>query len=177
MTQFIRSPRFLVLLILVIFAALTRALPLFIPHIWNFTAVGALAIFSGAQFDDKRIAFILPLAAMAISDLFLGNGFSMLVYLAFTVIVFCGFLIRNRISISNVVLSSVGGAVAFYLITNFAFFYSPALYPHNLQGVLASYIAALPFLNNMVVGNIVFSGVLFGSFYLLSKRYPVLTHQ
>lgn len=177
MTQQLKSPRFLVLTILIVCAALTRALPLLIPHIWNFTAIGALAIFSGAQFNDKRLAFIMPLAAMAISDLFIGNGFSMIVYLAFTVMVLCGFVIRKKVSVSNIALSSIAGALVFFLITNFAFFYSVSLYPHNMQGVIASYIAALPFLNNMVVGNLLFSSVLFGSFYLLSKRYPVLINR
>ncbi|MBC7745656.1 MAG: hypothetical protein H7096_11185 [Flavobacterium sp.] len=174
MIQFIKSPRFLILTAIIICAALTRALPLFIPHIWNFTAIGALAIFSGAQFNDKRLAFVMPLAAMALSDLFLGNGFSMLVYLAFTVMVVCGFLIRNKKSVPNIILSSIGGAISFYLITNFAFFYSPSLYPHNLEGIMASYIAALPFLNNMVAGNLVYGTILFGSFYILTKRYPAL---
>lgn len=177
MTEQIRSPRFLVLTILIVCAALTRALPLLIPHIWNFTAIGALAIFSGAQFSDKRLAFIMPLAAMAISDLFIGNGFSMLVYLAFTAMVLCGFLIRRKVSVPNVALSSIAGALIFFLITNFAFFYPVTLYPHNLQGIMTSYIAALPFLNNMLVGNLLYSGVLFGSFYFLSKRYPVLVNR
>ena len=177
MTEQIRSPRFLVLTILIVCAALTRALPLLIPHIWNFTAVGALAIFAGAQFTDKRLAFIMPLAAMGLSDVFIGNGFSLVVYLAFTAMVLCGFLIRKKITVPNVALSSIAGAVLFYLITNFALLYPVSLYPHNMQGIIASYIAALPFLNNMVAGNLIFGSVLFGSFYFLSKRYPVLINR
>jgi hypothetical protein len=177
MTQQIKSPRFIVLTLLIIFAALTRALPLLIPHIWNFTAVGALAIFSGAQFSDKRLALIMPLAAMAISDLFIGNGFSLVVYSGFIAMVLCGFLIRKKVSGPNVVLSSIAGAVLFFLITNFALLYPTTSYPHNMQGIIASYIAALPFLNNMLAGNVIFSAVLFGSFYFLTKRYPVLVNR
>ncbi len=169
----IESPRFIVLTLLVIAAALTRALPLFIPHIWNFTAVGALAIFAGAQFGDKRLAFIMPLAAMAVSDIFLGNGFSLLVYTGFIAMVACGFLVRNKINTLNVVLASFISASVFYLITNFAFFY-PTTYPQNLTGILASYTAALPFFRNMLIGNLVYSAVLFGVFHLLTKRYPGL---
>ena len=172
--EHIKSPRFIVLTLLVIAAALTRVLPYLIPHIWNFTAVGALAIFAGAQFNDRRLAFIMPLAAMAISDLFIGNGFSLLVYTGFIAMVACGFLIRNKINLTNVVLTSFISASVFYLITNFSFFYSVSLYPRNLSGILASYTAGLPFFRNMLIGNLVFSAVLFGSFYLLSKRYPAL---
>lgn len=170
----ILTPRFIVLSLLVIAAASTRALPYLIPHIWNFTAIGALAIFAGAQFSNKRLAFIMPLAAMAISDLFIGNGFSLLVYLGFIAMVACGFLLREKVNVTNVVLASFISASVFYLITNFAFFYPISLYPHNISGVLTSYAAGLPFFRNMLVGNLVFSAVLFSSFYLLVKRYPAL---
>ena len=156
------TPRFIVLSLLVIAAALTRALPYLIPHIWNFTAIGALAIFSGAQFSNRGLAFILPLAAMAISDIVIGNGFSVLV------------LVRSKVTVTNVVLASFISASVFFLITNFAFFYPATLYPHNFSGILTSYAAGLPFFRNMLIGNMVFSAVLFSSFYLLSKRYPVL---
>lgn len=172
--EHIKLSRFIVLTLLVIAAALTRVMPLLIPHIWNFTAVGALAIFAGAQFNDKRLAFIMPLMAMALSDLFIGNGFSMLVYTGFIAMVACGYLIRRKVSVTNVILASFISASVFYLITNFAFFYPVTLYPHNVSGILASYTAALPFFRNMLIGNLVFSAVLFTSFYLLSKRYPVL---
>ena len=170
----ILTPRFIVLSLLVIAAASTRALPYLIPHIWNFTAVGALAIFAGALFSNKKLAFIMPLAAMAISDLFIGNGFSLLVYLGFTAMVACGFLLREKVNVTNVALASFISASVFYLITNFAFFYPISLYPHNISGVLTSYAAGLPFFRNMLVGNLVFSAVLFSSFYLLAKRYPAL---
>ena len=168
------TPRFIVLSLLVIAAALTRALPYLIPHIWNFTAIGALAIFSGAQFSNRGLAFILPLLAMAISDIVIGNGFSLLVYFGFTAMVACGFLVRSRVNFTNVVLASFISASVFFLITNFAFFYPATLYPHNISGILTSYTAGLPFFRNMLIGNMVFSAVLFSSFYLLSKRYPVL---
>jgi hypothetical protein len=168
------TPRFIVLSLLVIAAALTRALPYLIPHIWNFTAVGALAIFAGAQFSNRSLAFIMPLAAMAISDIFIGNGFSLLVYCGFTAMVACGFLVRNKVNVTNVILASFISASVFYLITNFAFFYPATLYPHNISGILTSYAAGLPFFRNMLIGNMVFSAVLFSSFYLLSKRYPAL---
>jgi hypothetical protein len=168
------TPRFIVLSLLVIAAALTRALPYLIPHIWNFTAIGALAIFSGAQFSNRGLAFILPLAAMAISDIVIGNGFSVLVYIGFTAMVACGFLVRSKVTVTNVILASFISASIFFLITNFAFFYPATLYPHNFSGILTSYAAGLPFFRNMLIGNMVFSAVLFSSFYLLSKRYLVL---
>jgi hypothetical protein len=86
----------------------------------------------------------------------------------------CGFLVRNKVNVTNVILASFISASVFYLITNFAFFYPATLYPHNISGILTSYAAGLPFFRNMLIGNMVFSAVLFSSFYLLSKRYPAL---
>lgn len=173
--EYIKSPRFIVLSLLVVAAAATRALPYLLPDMWNFSAVGALAIFAGAQFEDKRFAFLMPIAAMAISDIFIGNGFSILVYSGFAAMVACGFLIRNNISSLNIVLASFISAGVFFLITNFAFFYPATLYPRNISGIISSYAAGLPFFRNMLFSNMVFSVVLFGSFHLLAKRFPTLS--
>ncbi|MES3018890.1 MAG: DUF6580 family putative transport protein, partial [Bacteroidota bacterium] len=160
----ITSSRFIVVTLIVILAAFSRALPLVIDHTWNFTAVGALAIFAGSQFSDRRLAFIMPLAAMALADiLFLNNGFSLLVYTGFIAMVACGFLIRNKVNTTNVILASFISASVFYLITNFSFFYPATLYPRNFSGIIASYTAALPFFRNMLLGNLVYSAVLFGA--------------
>jgi hypothetical protein len=167
----IHSTRFIVLTLLVIAAALTRALPYLIPHAWNFTAIGALAIFGGAQFSDKRLAFIVPITAMAISDVFIGNGFSLVVYTGFVAMVACGFLIRNKVNTTNVILVSFISASVFFLITNFAFLYPSTRYSYNISGILTSYAAGLPFFRNMLISNLVFSSILFGAFYLLSKRF------
>jgi len=177
MIQTIKTPRFLVLSLLILAAATTRALPLLVPHVWNFTAVGALAIFAGAQFSDKRLAFIMPLAAMAISDVFIGNGFSAVVYVGFVAMVACGLIISKRQSAGNIFAGSVLGALVFFLLTNFAFFYPSSLYPHNAAGILASYVAGLPFFNNMLASNLIYGAILFGSFSVLSKKYPVLLAQ
>ncbi|TZF84734.1 hypothetical protein FW774_07060 [Pedobacter sp. BS3] len=168
--------RILVLVAFVVFAAGTRAMPLFIPHIWNFTAVGALAVFAGAQFKDKRLALIVPLVAMALSDLFLGNGFNMVVYAGFIAMVICGMVIAKNISVFNVGCASIAGAVIFFLITNLAVVYSDySLYPHNINGIIQSYIMGLPFLRNMIIGDAIYGIILFGGFYLLEKRYPKLS--
>ena len=170
----IPSNRFIILSTLILVAALTRAIPYLIPHMWNFTAIGALAIFGGAQFKDKRFAFSIPLCAMGISDLFIGNGFSGIVYVGFLTMVGCGYLIRKNITTMNVILASFVSASVFFLITNFAFLYQSTMYPHNLAGIFSSYAAGLPFFKNMLIGNLVFSGILFGSYNMILKKYPVL---
>jgi hypothetical protein len=173
MIKNIQSSRFLTLTLLVLAAAATRALPREFPVMANFTAVGALAVFAGAQFKDKRLAFLVPLLAMAISDTFLGNGFSLVVYASFILMVACGVIFAGKkASVANVGIASLTGAVLFYLITNFAFLYD--FYPHNFEGILTSYAAGLPFLRNMLIGDAFFGAILFGSFYLLERKFPRL---
>lgn len=53
----------------IVFAALSRLLP----HAYNFTPIGAIALFGAAYFPKKRWAFIIPVAALWLSDLFLNN--------------------------------------------------------------------------------------------------------
>jgi hypothetical protein len=174
MIKQVTSSRFLVLTAVVIAVACTRALPYLIPHLWNFSAVYALGIFAGSQFQDKRLAIAMPLLAMAISDLFIGNGFSLIVYTGFIVIVLCGIAIQKKINVTNVALASIAGALLFYLITNFAFLYPPTQYPRNAEGIITSYIRGLPFLRNALISDLIFAPILFYGFYLLEKRYPAL---
>ena len=173
--EFLKSRRFLVLTLLVFAAAATRALPYLIPHIWNFTAVGALAVFAGSQFNDRRVALIIPLLAMAVSDVFIGNGFNLSVYVGFIAMVLCGILINRKVSITNVGLASIAGAFLFFLITNFAVVMEGNMYPHNLTGVMESYIAGLPFLRNMLIGDAIYGTILFGSFSILEQKYPSIS--
>jgi hypothetical protein len=68
------------------------------------------------------------------------------------------------------------------LITNFAFLYPESLiadqiigtYPHNLSGIMSSYAAGLPFLKNQILGDLFYSGVLFGGFTLLQRKFVAL---
>lgn len=172
MTKTVLSTRYLVLTGLILLAACTRALPLYIPHIWNFTAVGALAIFAGAQFQNRGMAVLVPLMAMAVSDMFLGNGFNLVVYIGFIVMVGCGMAIRGKVTPTSIAVSSVTGAIFFFLITNFAFLYP--WYPHNMSGVIQSYVMGLPFLRNMIIADAIYGTILFGGFYLLEKGFPKL---
>ncbi len=164
MIQEIKSNRFIIIASLIVLAALTR----FIPHLPNFTAIGALALFAGSKFNNKKLALVVPVLAMMISDLFIPGGFNLLVYGCFVSTVAMGFLIKNY----NPVKIAFGGflsALLFFLVTNFAFLY-PGVYQQNFQGIITSYIAGVPFFNYQLLGNFFYSALLFGSFYLIENR-------
>jgi hypothetical protein len=146
-----------------------------VPHPSNFTPIGALALFAGAQFDNKRWAFIVPLAAMFLSDLVIGfHGDMPVIYGAFAVIVCMGFLLRERKTALRITSASLAAATFFFVASNFAVWTSDGLYPLTLQGLVTCYIAAIPFFQNWLAGTLFYSAILFGGFALAERKLPVL---
>src|SRR3989304_3347283 len=110
-----------------------------LPHIPNFTPIGAMALFGGAYLD-KRLAILLPLSAMLLSDLFIGfySPVVMLsVYGSFVLIGLIGMWLRGGKSPKNILLASISSSVLFFLITNFAV-WAAGSYSRGLDGLLAN---------------------------------------
>ncbi len=167
------QPRKSTLMIMVLLAAMTR----FIPHPPNFTALIAIGLFGGAYLTDKRIALIVPLAAMFISDLFLGLHNTLIwVYLSLLLVVFMGFNLRGKIKIVPVLVANLGGAALFFLLTNFGVWITGGGYHHPLTatGLLAVYADGIPFFGNMLAGSLLYSVLLFGIFEIAAQKFPVL---
>lgn len=138
------------------------------PHAANFTPIAALALFGGV-YMKRGYAFLIPLAAVIVPDMIIGFDSlqsRLTVYGSFLLIGLIGLAIRKRKNLMTVTAGSLGGSIVFYLITNFAFFYQPTMYPHNLSGILSSYYNALPFFRNTVLGDLFYTGVLFGLYEL-----------
>lgn len=164
------SPRLLVLCGMIAAAAFTRL----IPHLPNFTAVGAMALFGGAYFTNKKLAFAIPLIAMFLTDLILGYHSTIIaVYISFALIVVIGMMIERK-NVRSIATASIAAAVLFFLITNFAFWMTGVLYPVTWTGLTECYIAAIPFFGYNLVGNLFYAGVMFGLFELAKVKYPVL---
>jgi len=111
------NPRLSVIIGIIIFGAIMRL----IPHWPNFTPIAAMALFAGAFFQKKYMAFIIPLAALFVSDLILGlHQWMIPVYISFAVVVGVGMLLRNRIKFGTVLLATLSASVMFFVITNFS---------------------------------------------------------
>jgi len=156
----------------------TAALLRLIPHAPNFSPIGAIALFGGAYLSRKYLAYLIPFAALLLSDVFLGfYGIGMLVtYGAFAVSILIGSQLKKNLTWYNVAFASVASSVSFFLITNLVFFYPSAagLYTHDFAGVIQCYAAGLPFFQNTFASDLVYNGILFGSFYLLNVNIPAL---
>lgn len=161
-------------MIFVISAILVAVVMRLIPHWPNFTPLAAIAIFGGAYINRKALAFILPVIAMFVSDLIIGFHTTMVaVYVAMMVSVGIGMMLRNRVKIGNVAIASVSSSIVFFLITNFAAWYTGLMpYTRDFAGLIQAYTFGIPFFNTGLVGDLFYSGVIFGSYYLVSKRVP-----
>lgn len=168
------NTRFLVITALIVLAILTRL----VPHEPNFTAASAVALFGAAYYDKKILAFLVPITAVFISDILLGGLYRGMewVYASYIAIAALGFLLRNKITVSRVFLFSVISSACIYVISDFGVWLG-VIYPHTWQGLIACYVAALPFLRNWLLGDLFYGGLLFGIFYLAQLRFPKLSRQ
>jgi len=165
------SPKLYVVLIMIFAGAMMRL----IPHWPNFTPIAAIALFGGTFLKRKDLAFLVPVAAMLLSDLVIGFHSTMLpVYLSFIAIVGFGLILQRRLTVVNTLSASLGASVLFYLVTNFASWTSGLMpYPMNAAGLIESYIAGLPFLLNGIAGDLFYTSVLFGAVYFATNRQAV----
>ncbi len=155
---------------LVYFLILLGAVLRVMPHPANFAPVAAIALFGAVYLKDKRQALILPLAAMMISDVFIGFDSlesRLYIYSSFLLIGLIGLWISHHKNIYTVVGGSLLGSTLFYLITNFVWLYPPKMYAHTIDGQILSYINALPFFRYTILGDLFYVGVFFGLYELV----------
>lgn len=166
------TPRFWFLTFLVFVAAAVRL----IPHPPNFAPIAAMALFGGAYFSKKSFAFAVPLAAMFLTDAIIGFHSSMwIVYVSFAVIVLIGMVLLKKVSVKNVIAASVTASLSFFIITNFGVWAFGTMYPKNIAGLIECYIAAIPFIQNTLIGDLFYSGIMFGIYEFAKSKIPVLS--
>ena len=164
-------PRLAVLVSIILVAALSRL----IPHLPNMSSVTAVALFGGAYFSDKRLAFVVPLTALFLSDLILGFYHHMeIIYASFMLIVCIGLWLQKNRSPLCIASAALASSALFFLVTNFGVWALDSLYPRTLNGLVECYVAAIPFFRNTLQGDLLYTFILFGGFALLERRFSIL---
>ncbi len=187
------NPRTTVLVAMILMAAtfrLVQSSPVF-SILSNLTPFGAMALFGGHYFRDKWKAMLVPVAALWISDVFLNRlyykdqwvffyGGQLWVYGTFAATVILGMLMSKPTFI-RVTGFGIGAALLHWLVTDFGVWISGSTdittglpFTRDWNGFVKCFTLALPFLRNMILGNLVFCGVMFGAFEWLQRRYPAL---
>jgi len=188
----------LLLRTILIFAMILLAAALRLaPHPWNFTPVGAIALFSGALVRDRRLAFLFPVLVMFATDAIIGfNKLSALVYASFVLSVLIGrAVVGARFSASQrakrgsqsgsetnaktralprIAAATFLGSLQFFLITNFGVWAFLGSYPRTSAGLAACFLAGVPLFWNTLAGDAVYNALLFGAFFLAERFAPRL---
>lgn len=146
----------------------------FIPHLPNFVPITAIALFAGRYFKSY-LAIFVPLAAMFLSDLFLGfSDVTFYVYLSFILIVLIGTAIKKHHNFGYILGGTIASSILFFLITNFGVWIA-GWYGHTLNGLFKCYYMALPFFRNSLLGDLFYTGIMFSVYefiksFLISKK-------
>jgi hypothetical protein len=163
--------------LLAIFLAILGASALrLVPHPPNFTPIGAMALFSGAYLGRRGLmAFAAPLGAMLLSDAVIGFHSGMpFVYASIGAIVVIGWLTLQMKSPLRIGVAAIASSMLFFIVTNFGTWAVSGMYPLTVSGLAACYVAAVPFFQNTIAGDLFYSGLLFGGFALLERAVPAL---
>src|SRR5215467_4602243 len=152
--------------VLVLLAGVVRV----VAHPWNFTPIGAMALFAGATFRQRWMKFVFPLAALFAGDLFGGlYKLMFIVYASFLINVAIGMWIGEERKLTRLAGGTFLGSLQFFLITNFAVWATFLTYPKTAAGLLACYVAGLPLFWNTLAGDAFYVVLLFGG-YALGER-------
>ena len=172
-------------ILLVVIASLYRIMP---GRPYGFAPQIAMALFSGSIVKNKQYAFLLPLGSMLLSDVLYEVLFQFKIstisgfysgqwinYLFFVAVTFIGFAVNQNKWIS-ILGGSLAGVLFYFFASNFAVWIGGGLglnnlpYPKTIDGLMACLAAGIPFMKNSFFATLFFSAVLFGSYYLLSKK-------
>ena len=148
-------------LLLIVVAAFSRL----IPHPANFTAVAAIALFGGVYLD-RKIAFVVPVVAMFVSDYVIGfYGGMFWVYGSFALIGLIGLWLKNHKTPMAILGGTLAGSIIFFFVTNFGEWLMPtSIYAHTWAGLVECFVMAIPFFRNTVSGDLLFVTAMFGAY-------------
>jgi hypothetical protein len=150
-----------------------------LPHAAGVWPFAASALFAGRMLRVPVLAVIVPVAAAMLSNTMLAADdwrITAVVYAAIALPAIAGMLTRRYGGALSVVAAMVFCSLIFFVVTNFAVWAFSGIYSHDLQGLTKCYVLALPFLDKTVIGDLVWTGVLFGGAWLVQNA-PILTRQ
>jgi hypothetical protein len=178
----------LVALLLIVLAALYRILPTMDLGLANFSPVMAIA-FCGAVYFRKRVMWLIPFLALALSDLYIDQfyareyGFTWplsgviarTACFAFALVI--GAWVAKRKSWLSLLNGSLIGAIVFYLVTNTQSWAADAFYAKTLAGWWQALTVGHPeypptvlFFRNTLFGDLMFTGFFAGLMEWMAHR-------
>jgi len=148
-----------------------------LPHAPGFLPVAASGLFAARMLRMPVLSVIVPVAAMALTGWALGADdwrISLIVYAAIAVPALLGIASRRWQGALPVVAAMLTGSLMFFALSNFAVWAFSGMYPLTTAGLVQCYVAALPFLDKTVLGDLIWTGVLFGGAWLVQHGPSLL---
>ncbi|HEY4160793.1 MAG TPA: DUF6580 family putative transport protein [Candidatus Saccharimonadales bacterium] len=148
-----------------------------LPHPANFAPITAIAIFGGAVLP-RRLAVWVPLAAMMVSDLFL--GFYDIIWVTWGCYLLIALVssrwLRKPTLLRGAALT-LSASLFFFIVTNFAVWAWSGMYAHTWHGFIQCYAMALPFFRDTLASDLFYTAALFGLYMPanVSSRVAVKT--
>jgi hypothetical protein len=148
-------------------------------HLYNLAPVAAIGLFGGAMIRNRAIAFLMPLLALLISDVYIElfpvnsqqRGFygleQVFVYGGMLLVTLLG-LTMKKPTTARVLGMSLTGSAIFFIVSNLGSFAS-GMYGYSFSGLTTTFVMAIPFFKNTLLGDLAGATVLFGSYYLLQQ--------
>lgn len=163
------TPRFWFALAMVVIGVICRV----VPHPWNFVPIGAIALFGGARFERRAFGVAIPLLTMLIGDAFVGfHSLMPVIYATYALIAVIGMLLRDRESIPAIGACALLSSTIFFITTNFAMWALGTTYAKTAAGLVACYIAAIPYFGNTIASDLLFTTIFFGAFAIAERKIP-----
>jgi hypothetical protein len=173
-----------ILFVIIGFAALRGLSPERFGEWANFTPVGAIALFGGVYFKKNWQAFCLPLLILLISDAFINYGyfgkFTLIyegifwVYLSFALIVLLSRFIKN-VKPASIFLSAIAAVLIHWIVADIGVWLNNPAFAQTPAGFIQCLTLAIPFEKNFLAGTLLYSAVMFGGFEILKSYVPKLS--
>lgn len=172
-----RETQLWIAIALIFAAAFSRLLP----HPYNFTPLGGMALFAGAAFRKWSWSWTIPFLGLWVSDLILNNTVYARPEVGFqwfsdpgVLLAFAGIFLMGRLAVRwrpmQVLGLSLSASLLFFLVTNFTVWAGPqSFYTKDLSGLLSCYAAGIPFFGGTIAGDLFYSTLIFGGWFLVNR--------
>jgi Family of unknown function (DUF6580) len=150
-----------------------------LPHVPGVLPVAASGLFAARYLRIPALALAVPLLGMALSDMALPGDdwrIALVGFVAISIPALAGILTRRWSGVLPVAATMVACSLIFFLLSNGAVWAFSGMYPRTWQGLTRCYVAALPFLDKTVLGDLFWTAVLFGGAWLL-QHVPLLSRR
>jgi len=173
-----KTKQFGFILGLIILALASRILNAYVPFLGNFAPVTAIALFGAVCFEKRWMSLLLPISLMFASDIIIAqiNGLSVIhhysayVYGSFILVNLIGLVGKKNIGTAKILGLSLVSSVVFFLVSNFGVWADvQSGYARSFQGLIDCYIMGLPFFQWTVLGDLLFTSVLFGAYNVFTR--------